>query len=408
MQKLTSLQAVKDIAGTLRRAKENGRTATLLIGAGVSRAGGIPLASELMAQVRREFEHRPGVADIDPASPHAYGMAMQCLQPNERRDLLRPHFQKAKVNWANVAVAQLLAQELIGTVLTVNFDPLLAKACALLGVHPAVYDFSQSRADVNLTNLVRPSIVHLHGQSYGFVLLNSKEETERHREAIAPVMRLSVHQGPLIVLGYSGGADGVFSTLGDCYNGDERLWWLGYDETPGAAVETFLKTANCAFTPKIDADRFLIELSQSLKIWPPKVFDAPVVHLLDGIETLTAYPTAGESGSTFDLLARHRRNLERMRDGEEKRRGEIEELEKLYLEGKYEDAAEQVERALAAGSSDPDVIDIGYWAANAAGIFVGEQKQHAAAAQWFERASRISSKGHEALNNWGIVLARLA
>ena len=408
MQRMTISQATKEIANTLRRARDAGRPGSLLIGAGVSKAGGIPLASELVAEIKREFATNPKVIAVDPNESHAYGKLMEVIGSNERRDLLQRYFTKAKVNWANVAVAQLLAQDLIGSVLTVNFDPLLAKACALVGVYPAVYDFSRSRADEKLQHLARPSIVHLHGQSSGFVLLNAAKETKAHASKLAPVVRHCVQQGPLVVLGYSGGADGVFTTLANCYCGEEQLYWLGYDEAPNDAVGKFLARSTCAFTPKVDADRFLIELAQEFKIWPPKVFDAPIVHLLDSLEMLTAYPVGGERGATFDLLASHRRNLEWMRDAEGQRRGRIEGLTTAYLEGRYEEVVQRVEVIQRTGPVDRETLDLAYWSALGMGTQLAEAGDYTAAIRWEERATALSDEPHEALYNWGLSLAAMA
>ena len=66
----------------------------------------------------------------------------------------------------------------VDRVLTLNFDLVLENACGLLALQPAVYDFGVAPAD-DPGLIVSPAIVHLHGQSYGLVRLNTDEETRR-------------------------------------------------------------------------------------------------------------------------------------------------------------------------------------------------------------------------------------
>ena len=77
----------------------------------------------------------------------------------------------AKVNWAHVCIAQLMKQGYVDRILTTNFDPLIIRACALLGLFPAVYDFASSQLFSTPDIPIRPPFPH--GQRSGFVLLNT-------------------------------------------------------------------------------------------------------------------------------------------------------------------------------------------------------------------------------------------
>ncbi len=158
---------------------------------------------------------------------------MQLLSPNERRDLFAPYLAKARINWAHIALAQLMNEQFIERSLTVNFDNLLARACGLLGLYPAIYDFASApTSDVSL--IVSPAIVHLHGQGHGIVLLNTEDETKAHSAKIAPVLRQSMDH-PLLVIGYSGEADDVSRIVREQYPEPEYLYWLSYSNDADSA-----------------------------------------------------------------------------------------------------------------------------------------------------------------------------
>src|SRR6185369_2275282 len=183
------------------------------------------------------------------------------------------------VNWGTIALAQLIVEGFVERVLTVNFDLVLENACGLLGSQPAVYDFGVAPAN-DPAMIVSPAIIHLHGQSYGLVLLNTDEETQKHRQKLQPVLVDSLRSAPLVVIGYSGSADGISQTLLDEFGGLEPLYWIGYSEELAAHLRGFFKKEHFHFLGGADFDRFMIELASSLGCWPPRLFTDPVGHLL--------------------------------------------------------------------------------------------------------------------------------
>jgi len=156
-----SSQEIDEIVDTLRRAKDRSKPAHILFGGGCSKSAGIPLAPELVTEIHELYPARcQKLADADRKK---YGACMKLLSPNERRDLLAPYLTKARINWAHIALAQFMKEQFIERALTVNFDNLLARACGLLSLYPAIYDFgSAPTAEVSL--IVSPAILHLHGQ----------------------------------------------------------------------------------------------------------------------------------------------------------------------------------------------------------------------------------------------------
>jgi hypothetical protein len=57
---------------------------------------------------------------------------MAALDRGVRRDLIAGYIDKAKINWAHLALAQLIENGFVDRVLTTNFDPLVSRACALV------------------------------------------------------------------------------------------------------------------------------------------------------------------------------------------------------------------------------------------------------------------------------------
>jgi Tfp pilus assembly protein PilF len=408
-----SSQEIDEIVDTLRSARDRGKPAHILFGAGCSKAAGIPLASEIVAEIHNRYSgycHRLAEAD-----QQKYGACMKLLSPNERRDLLAPYLAKASINWAHIALAQFMNEKFIERALTVNFDNLLARACGLLSLYPAIYDFASApTSDVSL--IVSPAIVHLHGQGHGVALLNTEEETRAHSAKIAPVLRQSMDH-PLIVIGYSGATDDVLRILREHYPGTEYLYWLSHSDDPDAAVRRVADDHGYfKCVGGVDADRFLIELAQNLRCWPPTICTNPIGHLLTELNPVSDYPTV--PGNEVDILSTVRTRLAELEKSEQKREQTTREIERLLFEGHYEESVKVFE-AIPAGLVNIDQRNL----AVAALVLAGGNLYHEArkltddgpaedlfrqAEAKFEAALRIKLNVHEALYNWGTALIERA
>src|SRR6202030_3634183 len=93
---------IPEIAETIRRARDRETATHVLIGAGCSKSAGIPLASELIQEIRKKYPNR--CRDLPVQAKNLYGLCMAQLLANERRDLINPHIQRAKMNWAHIAL----------------------------------------------------------------------------------------------------------------------------------------------------------------------------------------------------------------------------------------------------------------------------------------------------------------
>lgn len=137
---------------------------------------------------------------------------MAKLAPGQRRDLIGKYIDEAKINWAHIGIAQLMKQGYVDRVLTTNFDPLVARACALVGLFPAVYDFASSQV-FKAADTLEQAVFYLHGQRSGFRLLNTKKEMGSLSKALKPLFRDPGRGRTWIVVGYSGENDPVYDLL---------------------------------------------------------------------------------------------------------------------------------------------------------------------------------------------------
>jgi tetratricopeptide (TPR) repeat protein len=287
------------VVQTLKNAKDRQRGCSLLIGAGCSVKAGIPVASKFTEIIQERFPE-----SYKMAKQKAYPQCMAELSLGERRDLIGDFVDKANINWAHICIAQLIKHGYIDRVLTVNFDPLVVRACALLGVFPAVYDFAASQR-FKPADIPDQAVFYLHGQRSGFVLLNTESEVKELSNHLEPVFSDAARGRTWLVVGYSGANDPVFEHLAQIERFDHRLFWVCYkDEDPPAHVrEKILVPGKDAYYVKgFDADDFFVTLAQKLGHFPPDLVGKPFSHLEQLITMLTPYNLPGQA-STIDVTS---------------------------------------------------------------------------------------------------------
>jgi hypothetical protein len=289
---------IEDVADTLRQGQKAGRGCTLLIGAGCSVTAGIPTAQGFVDLIREN--HR---AAYDRAEPKTYMACMNQLTSGVRRDMIAEKVDRARINWAHMAIAQLMREGYVDRVLTTNFDRLVVRASAALGQFPAVYDFGASQL-FKPADVPEKAVFHLHGQRTGFVLIITDQQTREHFDRLKPVFDDAGSGRTWIVVGYSGESDPVFDHLANVKSFDFGLYWVGYGDTdPTPAVRERLLEAekDAYFIRGYDADRFFVDLTRKLECFPPDLVRRPFTHLKTFLETLTEFRlTSGEQ--TVDVL----------------------------------------------------------------------------------------------------------
>jgi len=340
-------RSIDEIAETLKNAKQAERGATLLIGAGCSAAAGIPLAGEFVKLIRDKMPARcKRLQSVD------YAEHMDALADGERHDLIAPYIDRARINWAHMAIAQLMKHGFVSRILTTNFDSLIVQSCAIAGVFPAVYDLASSSI-FKPAQVRDPSVFYLHGQRLGFVMLNTKEQVRSHFDTLRPVFDRAGEGRVWIVAGYSGTNDPVFDHLAEVASFGHNLYWVGYgDDDPAPHVANLISRERCAyFVRGYDADRFFVELARALDCFPPEIVSKPFSHLSGFLELLMPFPPM--PGSQEDLKEAARLRIQKAIDtfeigavaspNETELRPESLDLWSLALAGKYDEVLQVYE-----------------------------------------------------------------
>lgn len=390
---------IAEIVNALRR--EEGKFA-FLTGAGCSLSAGIPSGAKMAADICAAYPHETRrLSDAEKAN---YALCMACLPIETRKKIINDYLKspEVKLNWAHIALASLMHGNFVSRVLTFNFDSLLTRACGLLGLYPATYDFGIAPS-TKTRHLAKPSIVHLHGQGSGSVLLNTEKETEKHAIELEPLLSDTFANYPMVVMGYSGESDKVFDKIKTLYRGDQYLYWLGHSEEPAPHLASFINDIDgsgyCKYIGGADADQFLIQLAQQLDCFPPQVFASPADHLLAEMKDIAPYPL-NEAGTT-DILEN---TIDRLK--------------------KHQSDLEFTSNQTAVLSNDPAAIDpkdtntspeIAAWALIKRGneYFEAAKKtnsisEYEKSAQHYNAALKIKPDLYEAICNWGSALSGLA
>lgn len=341
-----------DIAELVRQAKKNGTPYTILTGAGCSQSAGIPLAVKLVEEMNQKFSVQ--LSNLTKEDRENYNKCMNALTHQERRQLLQDHIKKADINWAHIGLAALMEAGFTQRVLTFNFDNILMRACGLIGLYPAIYDFTN--ADVNLQNLIiDPAIIYLHGQSYGFRQLNDESETQNHANNMTNFIAQTLNTSPVIVAGYSGYNDGFFEQIDKHYCGEQRLFWIGYKkEIPEHLQNFFKKYKNHAhYIGGHDADDFFVSLMQNLEC-SPNFFTQHAQHTLDVLNKLTDFPVPN-SDNSIDILGNLRQQMTMLAEQD---LSLLAKLHNMMMEGKYINVIEIVEKKYGQVLTDHDTSAI--------------------------------------------------
>jgi cytochrome c-type biogenesis protein CcmH/NrfG/NAD-dependent SIR2 family protein deacetylase len=406
-------RTLADVAESLRNSRGHG--CSLLIGAGCSATSNIPLASEFVQELAQQYPRA-----FERAQNKTYPHCMAELAYKERSDLIAPHIDRARINWAHVAIAQLTKAGYVTRILTTNFDPLVVKACATVGVYPAVYDLAASqefRADL----VYEPSVFYLHGQRAGFVTLHTENEVQRHKKTLEPVFADAGRDRIWIVCGYSGDNDPVFEHLAEVPAFARNLYWVGYKATPPSdhVRDRLLVGGKYAFyVPGYDADTFFVELARLLECFPPEIIAKPFTHLM-AVTDLLADFTIGDSTTDLRQIARTRIQaaIDQFEKGEAVAEGaelqpEALDAMALVFSGKYDEVLAQFERT---ENPSDELRDAAAWALIAQGSSLDDEARTksgaeadalwAAAGEKYGAALQIKPDKYEALYNWGNALA---
>lgn len=252
------------------------------LGAGASKTGGVPLASEIISDIIERYSNSPRIKSLT-TEEQTYPKLMECLGPNGRNKLLKGYIDSSKINVTHIYLAQLMEHGYVDYVLTVNFDNLMLRALALFNEFPSAYDMAILK-DLTTTTFKKKSVVYLHGQHHGLWLLNTEEEMAKVNEIIPPILHKISNQRPWVFIGYSG-EDPIFDNIKNLGRFDNGLYWVTYKENK--PVESVCRdllekpNTNAQLIQGYDADSFMLKLNVELKLPQPTIVDKPFSSLRD-------------------------------------------------------------------------------------------------------------------------------
>ncbi|PXX77026.1 TPR end-of-group domain-containing protein [Rivihabitans pingtungensis] len=423
---LFKTRSFEDLVEDLRSSE--GR-ATVLIGAGCSFSGGIPLAGGIIDDIRKTFPQawQRARQKAGATSKPSYNQYMHELNPDQRRSLFKGYIDDSKINWAHIGLAQLLKHKRLDRVLTTNFDQLITRACALVNVFPAVYDLTAFHpTQMRMAELPDLAVFHLHGQRNGFSLLNDPDELAQHAQQLKPIFDHARERRLWIVVGYSGEADPLLELIqADCHQCG--LYWISTQPTPKPHLAELFSAERYAFHlhhPE-GADHFFMKLARDMDAWPPTLLGQPFAHLREQLTPIAEFIEDGKQNDKpyyhdepngIDWLKQTRRLLD-----------QAETLLKADVSGQDSPAhpSQDVNAYLIGGvsalqnSTDPDVqswawVKKGNAQAREAQSLAESGDLPAARALWKEagkryaQALKIKPDMHEAAYNWGYALAQEA
>lgn len=225
--------------GHLASLLQSGPKPIIFLGAGASIKSGIPSTEEFIdiaakwsfakengwppedLRIRRSdwlpwLEQK---AWFDSSKPHSYNYPFvvdNLLQPREARKefflkILKPEIPPSL---GYQKLAELIGYKAFDTILTTNFDSLVAEAC---GTTPKVHHITEIKNSSDLvkfsTSPVHAQLIHLHGDIENYTDKNLIEEVEsldqRFVEALTPIMR----DHPIIIVGYRGAEKSIMEHL---------------------------------------------------------------------------------------------------------------------------------------------------------------------------------------------------
>lgn len=284
---------IETIVNELKEAKSRNRGCILLTGAGCSSPAGIPDSAGWVERIKDRFPKAFSNAQVKD-----YHHLVAGLTQEEQSQIFSETLQKAKINWAHIATAQLMKENFIDRVMTTNFDLLAKKACALVGEFPAIYD----GASVNLNaqgSTRKGSILHLHGQYPGAVDLCTEKGFQSLYQSLNPVFQETDFKDFLwIVVGFGGTADPVFELLRKADRFEQGLYWIGHEDAPPPLhVQEGLLSKNkgVVYVPGYDADSFFVTLTRGLGIFPPEFVSQPFSHLNALAQSIAPFPIPGQN-----------------------------------------------------------------------------------------------------------------
>ena len=268
--------AIEDLIYIMKEAKvQNKPKPIVFLGAGASVTGKIPVASKIVEDVLDIYKEKPKIRRLKDEEKN-YATIMACLEPSERNNLLKSYIDEGMINVTHIYLAQLMKEDYIDYILTVNFDNLMLRALALYNIFPPTYDMAILK-DLTTSKFHEKSVTFLHGQHHGLWLLNTDEEMEKVQKVIPPVLQQISIDRPWIFIGYSGD-DLILDHIASFQRFDNGLYWLSRSGNISDRVQEKIfarPNFNAHLITGLDADSFMVKLNTDIGLSQPMIIDKP-------------------------------------------------------------------------------------------------------------------------------------
>jgi predicted HTH transcriptional regulator/NAD-dependent SIR2 family protein deacetylase len=240
------------VAALLRREAKP----VFLLGAGASLKSGIPLAGTLVDAMSRfayckahnrdpddptlvpsdwiRWVERQSWYDSRQSKASLYPLAVEhLLQPQSNRREFFSRILKPEIPPSDgyQRLATLMARRAVKTVLTTNFDDLVARTAKTTAAVPLVQEFyPEGKLDTFSTNPAYPQILYLHGSVLQYTDKNSLSQIETLDPAFPALLQPLLRDHALVVVGYRGMEPSIMRHLliqqaERCGNFKEGIYW---------------------------------------------------------------------------------------------------------------------------------------------------------------------------------------
>lgn len=271
--------------------------AVVLTGAGCSVTGGVPtavrMAEQIIVRLANSARRRDWYSSANAQSALDYlrsrgtvpsGTSLPTAFPalfrdvfrdqKEQRAVIREFTGKARLNWAHVCLAELVARGYVHTILTTNFDDLALKGLARAGITPLIADGVEELVRVD-GNPRFAQLVYLHGTQHSYRMRNSASDVARvEKLAGGAPEELFRESSALLVVGYGGRDRGVMRALQKAAvakPGGKAVFWVMHEKNPdllSPLARDFLRACGGRLILGQDADVFFDDLALGLGIAP--------------------------------------------------------------------------------------------------------------------------------------------
>ena len=252
----------------------------LLVGSGISRSAGIPTGWEVVVDLVRRLARVEGAdPEPDPAKwyssvygePPRYSALLERLGPRaaERQSLLLGYFEATADDRADGikmptsahrAIAELVASNLIRTIVTTNFDRLLESALESAGIAPVVIATADQATGAPPLAHGRCTVIKLHGDYLDARIRNSDDELSSYEAPMDSLLDRIFDDYGLIVCGWSGEYDvALRAALERCKARRYTTYWCVRGDQ-SATTDALVAHRDAQVIEIRDADSFFTQL----------------------------------------------------------------------------------------------------------------------------------------------------